>query len=90
MTTKRKARTPVTLDATASELVPTPRRIDLKSLKNVRSEMSRVYREVRGGVIESGEGTKLVFMLAQIGKMIVVADLEKRLVQLEDASYGRS
>ena len=48
--------------------------------------MARVYRQARGGLLESGEASKLVFVLAAIGKLIEASDLEERLEALENAS----
>jgi len=57
--------------ASPNQAMATPtRRIGLKTLRDVRREMARVYRDVRCGNIESSEGTRLTFMLAQIGKVI--------------------
>lgn len=59
--------------------------IGLKKIEDVRMEMSRVYRECRNGTIDPSVGTKLTFMLAQIGRLIETADLERRVEQLENA-----
>jgi hypothetical protein len=70
------------------ELVPTPsRRINLKTLAQVRREMAFVYREMRAGSIESQDGTRYVYVLAQVGKMIVETELERRVARLE-AKHG--
>ena len=75
--------------ATEGDLVPTPsRRISLKTLGHVRREMAYVYREMRAGVIESQDGTRYVYVLAQVGKMIEQSELEKRIAQLE-AKHGK-
>ena len=79
----RTTKTTETRDASASELVPTPRRINLDSVENVRREMARVYRDMRTGKIPSGEGTRLAFVLAQLGKLLETSVLEKRIEQLE-------
>lgn len=55
----------------------------LDSLKDVRREMAKVYREARSGIIEAQDGTKLVWMLAAIGKAIEGSDIEKRIEALE-------
>ena len=73
---------------TSNALVPTPsRRINLKTLSHVRREMAFVYREMRVGAIESQDGTRFVYVLAQIGKMVEQTDLERRVAQLE-AKHG--
>ena len=74
---------PATIDAQSIELIPTPARIDLKSIDDVRREMARVYREMRGNVIEAQQGTRLVYVLAAIGKLIELHELEQRIQDLE-------
>lgn len=88
---KCKPSEPGALAPREGELLPTPRRrMDLKTLKQVRTEMARVYREVRNGQMYSTEGARLVFMLAQIGKMVELSELEKRIEHLEALSNGES
>ena len=74
---------PATIVAQSIELIPTPARIDLKSIDDVRLEMARVYREMRGNVIEAQQGTRLVYVLAAIGKLIELHELEQRIQDLE-------
>lgn len=76
---------PLTIDAVTGRLDPTPQTIHLKTVDDVRLEMAKVYREMRHGKIESGEGTKLVYVLAQIGKVIELNEIEKRILLLERA-----
>lgn len=83
MARKSKPGLPATLDGKSLLVLPTPRRIDLKSLEQVRFEMARVYRAVDRGDYDSGEGSRRVFMLAQIGKLVELAELEKRVERLE-------
>jgi len=45
--------------------------------------MARVYRDMRGRLIESQDGTRLVYVLFQLGKLHEMADVEKRLNALE-------
>ena len=37
-----------------------------------------------GGITPAADGTRLVYVLAQIGKMIEVNEIEKRVSQLEE------
>lgn len=76
---------PVSADlvVTEGELLPVTRRLDLKKMIQVRREMALTYREVRNGSVSTTDGAKLIFMLAQIGKMIQDAELERRLRALE-------
>jgi len=46
------------------------KRIGLRSLQDVQREMARVYRDVRSGGVESSEGSRLVYMLGQLGRII--------------------
>ena len=76
-------KTPATIDGESMELMPTPARIDLKSIDDVRLEMARVYREMRSNTIESQQGTRLVYVLSAIGKLIELHDIEQRIAKLE-------
>jgi hypothetical protein len=73
-----------TYDADTETLDPTTRRIDLSNLRDVRLEMAHVYREVDAGRLKSQEGTRRVYILRQIGDLIVTAELEKRVLDLEE------
>jgi hypothetical protein len=58
-------------------------RAKLDTMQDVRREMAKVYRESRSGVVEVVDGTKLVWMLQALGKVIEGSDLEKRIEILE-------
>jgi hypothetical protein len=73
----------MTLDGRTGKPVPTPR-IDLRTLDQIRVEMGRVYRDMRSGVIDSQHGTRLTYTLAQIGRVIELAEIERRIAQLEE------
>ena len=64
-------------------VLPTPPRIDLKTIDDVRVEMARVYRDMRAARIDTQEGTRLCYVLAQLGKLIESGEIEKRLEALE-------
>src|SRR5215472_1257516 len=70
-------------------LVTTSSRIDLKTIDDVRVEMARVYRDMRSGKIDTADGTKLAYVLAQIGKLIEAGELEKRLEAVEGVLLAR-
>ena len=74
-----------TLETLSGELVDTKSTpsIHLKTIDDVRLEMAKVYRDMKLQKIPTHDGTRLVYVLAQIGKMIEVHDLEKRLNVLE-------
>jgi hypothetical protein len=65
--------------------LPTRRGPELASLTDVRREMSKVYRQAKSGRIRTEDASRYTFMLASIGKVLEVCDLEKRLEQLEAA-----
>ena len=71
-----------TLCLDASYGQPTPS-IHLKTINDVRLEMASVYRKMSAGNIETSDGSRLVYVLGQIGKMIELHDIEKRVEQLE-------
>ena len=79
---KTTTETAVVLDATTLRPVPTPP-INLHDLEAVRREMARVYRDMRGGKIDAQDGTRLVYVLAQIGKLHEIVEVEGRIVELE-------
>lgn len=74
---------PVTIDATSGTATPTPRKIKLNTLEDVRREMAAVYREARGGRIDTSEAGRLAYILTNIGKLIEATEIEQRLLQLE-------
>ena len=71
-----------TLDGDVIEMKPTPS-IHLKSIDDVRLEMAKVYRDMKLQRIATSDGTRLVYVLGQIGKMIELHELEKRIEKLE-------
>jgi hypothetical protein len=71
-----------TLCIDASNSQPTPS-IHLKTINDVRLEMAKVYRDMKLQKIATSDGTRLTYVLAQIGKMIELHDIEKRVEQLE-------
>ncbi len=73
-----------TLDIYEEESLPIPNRIDLKTIDDVRLEMARVYRDMRAEKILTNDGTRLVYVLGQIGKMIELHEIIKRVEKLEE------
>lgn len=74
----------VTVDQSGEVIAPTrPRRIDLATIDDVRLQMAQVYRRMEAGDIEASDGTKLAFVLSQIGRLIEVHEVERRLELLE-------
>lgn len=66
---------------------PTPRkrgsRVRLNTADDVRVEMARLYREMRSDQLDPAKGSKLCYVLGQVGKQIETSDLEKRIERLE-------
>jgi len=75
-------RAPVTLNEKTGRVVSIPP-IKLYSLRSVRDEAGRVYREMRVGKLPSQEGTRLIYVLDKIREMIVLDEFEQRLKKLE-------
>jgi hypothetical protein len=84
-----ESKSPVIIDGTSGELIPTPSRIDLSSINDVRLEMAKVYRDMKSGKIETADGTKLTYVLAQIGKLIETHEIERRIEALESVLTQR-
>ena len=81
-------------DAVGNSRAPTPyvpepwrarRSIHLASLDETRVEMAKVYRAMANGMVATSEGSKLIFALSQIGRIIEVSQLEARIARLEQA-----
>jgi hypothetical protein len=72
----------VVLDATTLRPVPTPP-INPHDLEAVRREMARVYRAMKGKAIDTQDGTRLVYVLAQIAKLHEAVEIERRVNALE-------
>lgn len=75
---------PVTIDNKSGKVLPTPKGIKLKTIDDVRVEMASVYRGMKSGSIETSDGTKFIYALGAIGKMIEIHDIEKRIELLEN------
>ena len=58
-------------------------KINLSSLDDVRLEMAKVYREMRGKTLDSGEGARLVYVLQQLAKLHETVEIARRLASLE-------
>ena len=60
------------------------RRIDLSNLRDVRLELSAVYRKMNSGEIQTQDGTRRAYVLKTIHDVMVSAELERRITELED------
>ena len=85
---KRTEKTPVIHEGKVIRGIPTPR-INLSTIEDIRREMGRVYREMRARKIEAQEGTRLVYVLGQIGKLAELYEIEKRIIALEAIPKGK-
>jgi hypothetical protein len=78
------ADSPVSLDRRGIRLLPTPSpTIHLKTLDDVRIEMAKVYRDMKLGKLPSQDGTRFVYVLAQIGRVIEADQVAGRLQAVE-------
>jgi hypothetical protein len=46
--------------------------------------MARVYRDMESGRRDSQDGSRLVYVLTQIAKVLELTEIERRLITLED------
>lgn len=74
---------PLTIDGATGTPDPTPPKIKLNSLGDVRREMATIYREARAGKLDISDAGRLAYVLTGIGKLIEVEQIEQRLNQLE-------
>ncbi len=77
-------RGPETIDGATGTPEATPRRIDLSSLRDVRLELAAVYRKMDAGEIQTQDGTRRAYVLKTIHDVIVSAELERRIGELEE------
>ena len=90
MTLKGAVRAPQTIDGATLALVPTPgrRKAQLNTLEGVRRELARIYREAESGKRDTADASRLTFMLGQIGKLLELTEIERRLTAVEDRTNG--
>ncbi len=67
---------------------PTRRHRPLKTMEQVRQELSKVYRASRDKSIEIGDASKLANILSLIGRVIEGSTVESRIKALEDQRNG--
>ena len=91
MPTTGTARAPETIDGATLRALPIPRRrrAQLTNFEGVRDEMARIYREMESDKRDSQDGSRLVYVLTQIAKVLEFTELERRLVALEDKTSGQ-
>jgi hypothetical protein len=52
-------------------------------MEGVRCEMARIYREMESGKRDSQDGSRLVYVLTQVAKVLEFTEVERRLTLLE-------
>ncbi|MCO6433472.1 hypothetical protein [Nitrosomonas nitrosa] len=60
-----------------------PLRTRLGTIRHIKDEMARVYREARMGLLKTSEATRLVYILGQMATLIRDHEIERRVEQLE-------
>lgn len=60
----------------------------LKTMEQVRQELSKVYRASRNGAIDISDASKLANILALVGRVIEGSSVESRIKALEDQRNG--
>ena len=76
-----------TIDGTTGKLIPLPQRprvLRLATVKEVRLELARLYREARTGKVAAADAAKFAFLLDRIRVCIVDHELEARVGLLEE------
>ncbi|MGH8613626.1 MAG: hypothetical protein ACREYF_16820 [Gammaproteobacteria bacterium] len=73
----------LTIDGETGKPDPTPRRIDLSTLRDVRLELAHLYRHIDAGKITSQDGTRRAYVLRQIADVLTVTEIERRIEDLE-------
>jgi hypothetical protein len=87
--------TEATIDGQTGKLIPLPARprvLRLATVKEVRLELARLYREAREGKVAPADAAKFAFLLDRIRACIVDHELEARvglLEQLEASSTNK-
>ena len=87
---KGAVRAPQSIDGATLALVPTPgrRKAQLNTLEGVRRELARIYREAESGKRDAADASRRTFMLGQIGKLLELTEIERRLTAVEDRTNG--
>lgn len=62
----------------------------MASVKEVRLELARLYREARAGKVEAADAAKFAFLLDRIRVCIIEHELEARVSLLEQSQPSAS
>lgn len=78
----------VTIDGETGKPETAPRQrtppLKLDTLRSIRDELGRVYREARTAKLATQDATRLAYLLGQLRETVVLIDLESRLAALEE------
>lgn len=69
---------------------PTPATLPLRNADDVRLEMAKVYREMRGARLDMADGARLIWVLGQINRVIETSLVEQRVDAMERVLRSRS
>lgn len=88
--TDATTREPAVIDGATGLPDPSPpalrraKHIRLRTVADCHREAAKVYRDMRARIIESQDGSRLIWALSQISRMIAAGELEARLMTLEE------
>ncbi len=68
---------------------PTYRPGALSTTREIRRELSRVYRDMRVGLLNTSDGTKLAYVLAVMARLVEQTEDELRIEALEEIARER-
>jgi hypothetical protein len=70
---------------TGNQPKPPRLRVPLRDLGEVQRELARLYRDMRGGVIATQDGSRMANVLQILARVIDGGQIEERLAALEQA-----
>ncbi len=77
---------PITIDSKTG--LPDPysssERIKLSTIRDVRLEMSSLYRMTKKGQMDTTTAGRLAYILTQVGKLLEMEKIEPRIRELEE------
>jgi hypothetical protein len=75
--------------ATGTLTLLPPAKVRLATVKEVRLELARLYRETKAGHIDPADAAKLAFILDRLRQCIVDHEIEARVMLLEQLTEER-
>lgn len=60
--------------------------IKLNTVDDIKVELAKLYRAARAGELATSDASRLTFMLHSLARIIEVADLERRITELEETA----